>query len=167
MKNVMFEKVGKYKNLKIDKIFLEFENIPVLFSCTDDSDALFLCLCNEIRKKQRWVIAKISPEDLAKMLEDKITIYEAFQAANEPKFIVDYEPTISQELNVQETSFNDMKPEDLPDKDEFLENQGEFTEYISELYSLVSQTIWNITIETSEENCNQIWSDSSMLCLAS
>lgn len=100
-------------------------------------------------------------------MTDKITIYEAFQAANEPKFIVDYEPTISQELNVQETSFNDMKPEDLPDKDEFLENQGEFTEYISELYSLVSQTIWNITIETSEENCNQIWSDSSMLCLAS
>ena len=35
----MFEKVGKYKNLKIDKIFLEFENITDLFSCTDDSDA--------------------------------------------------------------------------------------------------------------------------------
>ena len=55
-----FEHVITIGNLYLEHIFLQFEMEPVFFTCVDEKDNLFICLCSDIRGGQKWVISESS-----------------------------------------------------------------------------------------------------------
>lgn len=118
-RKIYFSGISGIGDLAIKEIFFEFEGIPVLFTCTDKKGILYLCLCNEIRKTQNWIVAETSNQIIADMVADKITIYEAFRKSEGEKFKVYYDKYNG--LRFRITEFGDISDEDLPDKNEYLE----------------------------------------------
>jgi formate/nitrite transporter FocA (FNT family) len=63
--------------LKIEKILFEAD-YPILFSCTIHND-VYIFICHECQNKSiKWIASKTTYSILNKLLEDKITIREAF-----------------------------------------------------------------------------------------
>ena len=61
MKNdsAYFKNIFHIGDMYLDHVFFEFEYEPIIFTCTDSNNSLYLCLCSEIRYVQRWIITKI------------------------------------------------------------------------------------------------------------
>lgn len=132
-KYIFLNKIDDVGVLYIDQVFLEFEKIPILFSCVDESDNLYLCLCSEIRKIQRWIISPIDNTLLIDMLKDKITIYEAFINSVESKLVIEYNKQNEGQLKIEKVKFSSLTQYDLPDEGEFLEDEESFCDYIKKL----------------------------------
>lgn len=66
--------------LKYDRILFE-DAYPMLFTCTDSEDRLYLCLCCQFnREGVRWLVKSVQPGTVIRMLQNKITIRDAFLA---------------------------------------------------------------------------------------
>ena len=141
-KKVYFENIPDIGNLNLDKILFEFEYTPIIFTCRDLKNNFYLCLCVDIRKIQEWIITPISPELLIRMLKNKITIYNAFKQSDEKKIMAQY--TKKDGISYKEVNFNNIDDMLLLDKDEFLEDEDSFSDYIEELEeSFLSYNLFN------------------------
>lgn len=78
MNSLYFQNVNSIGNLYLDYIFIEFESEPVIFTCRDDSNNLYLCLCSEIRNEQKWIVTKVNTKTLWELVYDKLDIASAF-----------------------------------------------------------------------------------------
>ena len=56
--------------LDIDYIFFEAE-CPILFTCIDLEENLYLCICCDIRDEQRWIISPTTADKLIKLIKNK------------------------------------------------------------------------------------------------
>jgi len=130
-KKIYFKNIPDVGNLNLDRILFEFEYTPIIFTCRDLKNDFYLCLCADIRKIQEWIITPISPELLKRMLKDKITIYDAFKLSDEKKIMAQY--TKKDGISYKKVNFNNIDDMLLPDKDEFLEDEDSFSDYIEEL----------------------------------
>ncbi len=71
-------KLDNYGELVIDKIFFE-TYYPILFTCVNEMQDLFLCVCCQNNKNgKRWLLTRTDENNIIEMLRDKITIKEAF-----------------------------------------------------------------------------------------
>lgn len=59
------------KKLTIERIFLEYDCLPLLCVCKDGNGQLYLCHCLEFRYFERWVVYPISEKQLSEMVENK------------------------------------------------------------------------------------------------
>lgn len=59
------------KELIIEKVFLEYDCLPLLCVCKDGNEQLYLCHCPEFRYFERWVVYPISEKQLSEMVENK------------------------------------------------------------------------------------------------
>ena len=98
MNDLYFENIKKIGNLYIIQIFFEFENEPILFLCNDEDRKKYLCLCSEIRKEQKFVIAECKQETLSGLLSKEIDIRTAF--LKEKELII-----VKKDLEGKERSF--------------------------------------------------------------
>lgn len=130
-KESYFKSVPNIGDLNLLEVFLDFENIPVLFLCADSQHSLYLCLCSEIRKIQTWTISKITADVLVDMLKDNITIYQAFAMIDEYKYLAKY--TKEDGISYKAVKFENIPVENLPDQNEYLENEENFKSLIEEL----------------------------------
>lgn len=78
MNNLYFQNVNNIGNLYLDYVFIEFEAEPIIFTCRDDFNSLYLCLCSEIRNGQKWMVTKIDTKTLTKLVNDELDIASAF-----------------------------------------------------------------------------------------
>lgn len=70
--------VPKLGMLRYDKIFFE-TYYPVLFTCRDNENNLFLCVCCQCNKDgKKWLLSKTTPDIIIKILKNKTTMREAF-----------------------------------------------------------------------------------------
>ena len=124
-----FKNIPIIGNLVMDHIFDE-NGYPILFTCKNEEN-LYLCLCRTIVDVQKWIISKIDLDILEKMLNDKISIYEAFKTYNPSKrhaCIAKWKKeNPSEEYTVLQA--NQIKDEDLPNKALFLNDDGDSLEY--------------------------------------
>ena len=65
--------------LDIDYIFFEAE-CPILFTCIDLEENLYLCICCDIRDEQRWIISPTTADKLIKLIKNKISLFDAFHS---------------------------------------------------------------------------------------
>ena len=73
-----FMKIPDHGILEIDQIIFG-PVYPILFTCFNAYHELFLCICPQNNEKgKKWVIVKTAPEILVDMLQDNITMYDAF-----------------------------------------------------------------------------------------
>jgi hypothetical protein len=120
MKKIYFEKLPFYGDLYIEEVYLEFENIPVLFSCYNENHKKFLCMCSEIRGIQKWTMAQIDKKVLEDMEKGKISVYNAFaRTVTGDIFLISY--TKEGVTNTDIRRFKDVGEYDLPTRDLFME----------------------------------------------
>ena len=83
MNDVFFRNITNIGDLCLDHIFFEFESEPILFTCTDNANKIYLCVCSEMRYFQKWVLSECSLLNLAAMIDERIDITTTFLKANE------------------------------------------------------------------------------------
>lgn len=77
MNELYFKNVPQFGDLYLDYVFHEFEGEPILFTCTNKNNKIFICTCFEIREKQEWLVAECSLETLEEMIDNSIDVKTA------------------------------------------------------------------------------------------
>lgn len=115
MKNAYFENVVTVGNLYLAYILYEFENEPILFICSDDSKELYLCICAEIRRHMRWIVARCQDKILSDLVSQKIPIASAF-LLNDKVIVIECnneDDETSKVINSKEINLLDLPEEGL------------------------------------------------------
>lgn len=103
------------KKLTIERIFLEYDCLPLLCVCKDSDGQLYLCHCPEFRLFERWVLYPISENQLSEMTKSKKAPAEVLGAKNQRVYVYSLcfeDGTVS----LEETSVSDLQEyERLPE----------------------------------------------------
>ena len=78
MSNLYFDNVVQVGQLYLEYVFFEFESEPILFTCHDQLNQTYLCLCSDIRYGQKWIITKCNTKILRALITAEIDIVTAF-----------------------------------------------------------------------------------------
>lgn len=118
--------------LEFEKVFFEC-GYPVLFTARDSNKNLFLCVCCQADENgKKWLVRETKTSIVIKMLQDRITLRDAFICGNGKKYSISEKKghfTVACDV---ETDWNDKTSMFLPDAGEFLDAEdGEFDEEIS------------------------------------
>lgn len=81
-------------------VFVYFEEEPLIFISINDKNDLFLCLCYDIRNKQDWVMSKTNIKIIKQLIYRDISIYEAFKAVDDNKWLISYNGKDTSIINV-------------------------------------------------------------------
>lgn len=102
--------------LDYEKTLFEYDSIPLLFMCGNGADK-YLCLCNSIYNGFRWIITKTTIEILSELIDEKISIYEAFEKSGEPYYLaMENYDGFDDNFYYRLESFENLKADDeLPD----------------------------------------------------
>lgn len=85
----IFRKIPAFENVVLDTILFE-SKYPVLFTCKNGNDIyLFIC-CFLNADTAKWIGTKTSYDMLIELLENKITIRNAFLGVTEEKIVIEY-----------------------------------------------------------------------------
>lgn len=123
----IFRSIPDFSSIVLDKILFE-SKYPVMFTCKNEKDVyLFIC-CLVTADKVEWIGTKTTYDNLIRLLENKITIREAFLNITEDKIIIDYngknvEYRIEKGSNIPENL--------LPTADEYMDAEDD--EYAEEI----------------------------------
>lgn len=77
--NLYFENVMNIGNLYLEYVFLEFYKEPIFFTCIDESENMYICLCSEIRGEQRWIISECSIDSLQQLVDGTMDMGSVFK----------------------------------------------------------------------------------------
>ena len=85
-----FVNTEKYGKLYIDRILFE-SNFPIIFTCKNDADEIFICVCcqNNI-KGCKWLVGKTDAINIIRMLKDELTLRELVRGYSSGRISVDY-----------------------------------------------------------------------------
>lgn len=129
-----FKNVPVIGDLTLDYIIFEDE-CPILFVCKTAKNQLYLCDCCDTYQEQKWLIAPVTVSKLQQMLEDKITIREVFENAEDKCCVATWSRgDICEKYTI--LSAKHFLKEDLPEKGAYIEGEeGEYKEYLEFLRS--------------------------------
>lgn len=123
----IFRKIPGFKRIDLDTILFE-SKYPILFTCKNDEEIyLFICYFVD-SEKIKWIGTKTTYENLINLLENKITIRNAFLNETNIKIMIEY--------NGNEVKYKFENVDKIPDK--ILPIEGEYMdseedEYIEEI----------------------------------
>lgn len=127
-----FNNIKDIGNLDVEYIIFQAD-YPVLFTLRDKFNELYLCLCCDIRKEQRWIISKTTVKIVIDMLCNKITLYDAFKSPYNKNYIVKWSYETQREESY-EVLFDNIDELDLPVQGEYIDSiEDEFKDYINQL----------------------------------
>ena len=134
-----FVNTEKYGKLYIDRILFE-SNFPIIFTCKNDADEIFICVCcqNNI-KGCKWLVGKTDAINIIRMLKDELTLRELVRGYSSGRISVDY---IDGEYRVEYNN-SDWNEDSiyLPKEDSYMfADEGEFADDIS-YYSTLFESI--------------------------
>lgn len=151
-----FKLVPLIGDLTLDHIIVA-DDYPILFTCFNKKDSLYLCLCYNDVGKQEWVIAPITVQGLEQLINDQLSIYDAFKLKGGTGCLVSWDP----ETNYEQYSLIDCSLIDdsiLPSRDELLdlseEQRSDEKRYILTLYSRFAQQKARIGEELLAKSCS-------------
>lgn len=129
--NDVLKNTKELSDLKLDMVFIQ-DAEPILFTCIDTDDNIYLGICSYANsEKIIWHISKTNCDTLISLLEDKITIYDAFKAISKNKYIITYS---KYGVNCDNKAFDLLDDDYLPVKGEFMDvEDNEFNSEIVEL----------------------------------
>ena len=129
--NIYFDNVPAIWTLFMEQILFSFENIPMIFVCTDDIKNRYLCVCDDIIDEESWLIVKISNSKLLDILNDVSTVLTAFKG--EKVIIANRDFKHGIEYSIMK--YEDINKDDLPVCDQFLEMKVHLKTYIEKIES--------------------------------
>ena len=123
----VFSKVPRFKNISLDKVLFE-SKYPVMFTCKNDNDIyLFIC-CLVNSNSIKWIGTKTNYDILIAMLENEVTIRNAFLSVTDEKIVIEY--------NGDKVTYSILKSDNIqkdlfPTAGEYMDAEGD--EYIQEI----------------------------------
>ncbi len=124
----LFRQIPSFNELNMDTILFE-SHYPVLFTCTQGQEVYLFSCCLVNASVIKWIGTKTDYEILIQLLEDKITIREAFLNGEKEKLLIEYDGKNVQCETVVQGQFPD---ELLPTAGEYMEvEEDEFMEEIA------------------------------------
>ena len=144
MKNVVF----KINNICLyeDQILLDYI-YPVLFTCIDDFDNMYLSVCYDAEvSKTCWLLAKVSPDQVISLLENRVTIRELFEC-KDLWYICKY--ANSSEKYVEKIKdYKNFDQDAFPAKGEYMDaEEDEFLEEIELFRNRISSESYNLNFQ--------------------
>lgn len=130
--------------LTTERVLFMFDKTPIVFVCIDKKNNRYLCMCTDSILEYTWLLAPIRINVLLALMNDEISIVQAFEKSNSKILLINQQ---KDEFQYTEYDFNEIPEDELPDRDEKLENPN-LTEYLMKLYSVKSM---DIMIESSYE----------------
>jgi len=80
-KEIYFKDVAVIGDLFLEEVFNIFENENLVFTCVDNKEQRYLCVCYEMRQTLEWIICSIDEDILIKVIRNKNDILHAYQVA--------------------------------------------------------------------------------------
>lgn len=123
----VFSNVPRFKNISLDKVLFE-SKYPVMFTCKNDNDIyLFIC-CLVNSNSIKWIGTKTNYDILIAMLENKVTINNAFLSVTDEKIVIEYN---SDKVTYSILKSDDIQKDLLPTAGEYMDAEDD--EYIQEI----------------------------------
>lgn len=120
----ILNKIPDFNNIILDTVLFE-SKYPVMFTCKNGND-IYLFICYQVNaEKIAWIATKTTYENLIDLLENKITIRDAFLDITEDKIMISY--------NGQKVDYKTVKKGDIPD--DFLPAAGEYMDAEEDEYA--------------------------------
>lgn len=127
-----FKSIIDIGSLNIEYIIFE-DDYPILFTCRDKNNQLYLCVCCDIIKEQRWIISKTDIKTIVGMLTNKITLRNAFKNDTNEHYIVIWNYKDEKDKS-KKVKYEEIDKSDLPTANEYFDSEeDEFKEYIEKL----------------------------------
>lgn len=125
----IFRKIPNFTNLVLDTVLFE-SKYPVLFTCKNGNNVyLFIC-CLVNADKIIWIGTRTTYDNLIDLLENKITIREAFLNVTNNKVIIEYN---GNKVDYKIKKLNEISNEFLPTEGEYMDAEDdEYSEEIAE-----------------------------------
>ena len=149
-----FKSVPYFGDMTLDYIFVK-DNSPILFTCVA-KNKIYLCLCFDNRREQKWAIAPINLETLRRLVFDEIPIRIALKPKDSLGCIVTWNPNDKRE-KYNMISCENFDDDDLPNDDLYLEDEDAIT-----YYNIVKNRLEQIEMLDAERNVSI---DSSQISL--
>lgn len=73
-----FDNILEYGDLYLDKVFNEFEDENIIFTCKDKNENYFFAVCYEFRYKLEWILCKTDVISLIDLISKKIDLHTIF-----------------------------------------------------------------------------------------
>lgn len=122
---------AKIGSLFSEKILFQFDHAPILVVCVNEKMERYLCLCTDNIVNETWMLTRVNENQLMKLIKDEITVYRVFESSLHEIFLVERDGL---EYTYKEYCFSDIPEDELPDKEEKLENP-----YLNEYFSFLEQ----------------------------
>lgn len=129
MNKIYFENVPNIGSLRLEETLFSFEGTPILFVCIDKDNIRYFCLCDDIIDEESWIIVQISNETLLKVLNDEITVLNAFKNKN----ILIANKSFNKTIKYTIEEYNKIDPDELPVSDQYLEMREYLSNYINRI----------------------------------
>lgn len=111
MKKIYFENVLDIGNLYLEHIYNTFEYEPILFTCSDDYNNLYFCICSDFRYTQKWIIVETDINILTKLVLGEIDILSVFTSK---KKMIEAIKSASSDISYELKDTNNINFLDLP-----------------------------------------------------
>lgn len=99
---------------------LEFDEVPIVFITRDEKWNLYLCDCTDTRfGEQNWIIGKTTIEIIRKVIDKKITVYDALKEVSQSVKLVVYTYS-TQSFSYQKKMIYEVPEDHLPEKEQVL-----------------------------------------------
>lgn len=131
--NPYFTNIPQIGNLVLEHIFVE-DGYPILFICSAKDNKLYLCLCRDTYKIQKWIISEINVDILEKLIHKKISIFDAFKnhAGKAVLAFWSRQDGETERFKVL-SSCKEIASGDLPEKDFYYLDDGESESYLQQV----------------------------------
>lgn len=126
MNEIYFENVIGVGNLYLEKVFNRFEDENIIFICTDENFNKYLCLCYEFRSSLKWIISKITPKNIAKLLMQRIDIRSIYELEKYSLIHITYK---EEHLLAEQVQMSNLKENVLPRRGVFLKTDAKVITY--------------------------------------
>lgn len=138
-----FKNVANVGNLFFEYSFMYMDG-PIVFTCVDKQENLYLCVCRDAYEQVEWVVSKIDVYTLRKLVGNQISINEALLDGRNEIIQIIWEPKTKTEHS--KSFLIDNLPNDLlPEEDVFLDDDVESNEYVRRVIKRSKSSYWSVS----------------------
>lgn len=133
-KSIFLNKTGEFPTLYMDMVFAESVR-PILFTCTDEDDQLYICsCCYASGDKCMWIIAKTTLNSVISLLKNECEIWDMFGHNKRVTVATKYRE--AERPEIQSVNLQDLPQKLLPTKGYAMDAEDcEFEKELKELQS--------------------------------
>lgn len=129
-------------NLFLEKVFIEYDYIPIVFTCTNDLGERYFVVCTDSIEDLCYMLIKVdNTSNLVDVLENRKPTMSVFEVESKNKHKV----ILIGNNEVTEKWLSEIKEEDLPSNRSYLNltKERKIKEYVAKLKEEVANTNTN------------------------